>query len=173
MAGPVCSAKIRHRRTDELRTVLAAWEAAGHAASLVTITVPHDLGDPLSRLVNAERSAWKKVTVGAAWQRMKRRLAIAGHIIALEFTYGDDHGWHSHYHVLLVHERELDAGDIAVVQAHIHSRLAASCRDYRLRQPHPFHSVRIDPNVSGTAAGTYIAKGGDWTLAEEMTRGDL
>jgi len=83
---PVCSAKIRHRRTDELRTALAAWDAAGHAASLATITVPHDLGDPLSRLVNGERSAWKKVTAGAAWQRLKRRLGIAGHVIALEFT---------------------------------------------------------------------------------------
>jgi len=42
---PVCSAKIRHRRADELRAALAFWEAGGHAASLVTITVPHDLDD--------------------------------------------------------------------------------------------------------------------------------
>jgi len=33
--------------------------------------------------------------------------------------------------------------------------------------------VRIDPNVSATAAGAYVAKGGYWTPAEEMTRGDL
>jgi hypothetical protein len=31
------------------------------------------------------------VTQGAAWQR---RLGIAGHIIALEFTWGDENGWH-------------------------------------------------------------------------------
>jgi hypothetical protein len=135
--------------------------------------VPHDLGDPLSRLVDAERSAWKKVTAGAAWQRLKQRLGIVGHIIALEITWGDDQGWHPHYHVLLLHERDLDAGAIAVVHAHIHSRVAASCRDYRLREPDPLHGVGIDPNVSGTAAGAYIAKGGDWTPAEEMTRGDI
>jgi len=53
---PVCSAKIHHRRADELREGLSVWEASGHAATLVTITVPHDLDDPLSRLGGA-RSA--------------------------------------------------------------------------------------------------------------------
>ena len=83
---PVCSAKIHRRRADELRAALTTWEASGHAASLVTITVPHDLDDPLSKLLDAERAAWKRVTAGAAWQRLKRRLGIAGHVIALEFT---------------------------------------------------------------------------------------
>jgi hypothetical protein len=170
---PVCSAKIHHRRADELREALSAWVAAGHGASLVTITVPHDLGDPLAKLVEAERAAWKQITAGAAWQRLKRRLGIAGHVIALEFTWGDDNGWHPHYHVLLVHDQGLDAAAIAAVHAHIHSRLAASCRNYGLRPPDQLHAVRIDPNVSATAAGAYIAKGGDWSPAMEMTRGDV
>ena len=110
---------------------------------------------------------------GAAWQRLKRRLGIAGHVFALEFTWGDENGWHPHYHVLLVHDQDLDAAAIAALHGHIHSRLAASCRDYGLRQPDQLHAVRIDPNVSATAAGAYVAKGGDWTPAEEMTRGDL
>ena len=59
---PVCSAKIHHRRAAELREALTTWEANGHSASLVTITVPHDLDDPLSRLVDAQRDAWKHVT---------------------------------------------------------------------------------------------------------------
>ncbi len=170
---PVCSAKIHHRRAAELREALEAWETSGHAASLVTITVPHDLDDPLSKLVDAERAAWKHVTAGAAWQRLKRRLGIAGHIIALEFTWGDENGWHPHYHVLLVHDQDLNAADIVALHAHIHSRLSVSCGDYGLRQPDHLHAVRIDANVSGTSAGRYIAKGGDWTPAEEMTRGDL
>jgi Replication protein len=170
---PVCSAKIHHRRATELRDALTTWEAREHAASLVTITVPHDLADRLRKLVDAERAAWKHVTQGAAWQRLKRRLGIAGHIIALEFTWGDKNGWHPHYHVLLVHDQDLDAAAIAQLHAHIHSRLAASCSDYSLRQPDQLHAVRIDANVSATSAGGYIAKGGQWTPAEEMTRGDL
>ena len=118
---PVCSAKIHHRRADELRDALSAWEAAGHAATLVTITVPHDLGDRLSTLIATERAAWKRVTAGAAWQRLKKRLGIAGHVIALEFTWGDANGWHPHYHVLLVHDRNLDAAGIAAA-ACPHSR---------------------------------------------------
>ena len=35
------------------------------------------------------------------------------------------------------------------------------------------HAVRFDPNVSATNAGAYVAEGGDWTPAEEMTRSDL
>jgi len=162
---PVCSAKIHHRRAAELREALEAWEAAGHAASLVTITIPHDLNDPLSNLVDAERTAWKHVTQGASWQRLKRRLGIVGHIIAQEFTWGDENGWHPHYHVLLIHDQDLDAAAIATLHAHIHARLAASCRDHGLRQPDQLHAVRIDPNVSATAAGAYVAKGGDWTPA--------
>lgn len=108
-----------------------------------------------------------------AWQRLKRRLGIAGHIIALEFTWGDQNGWHPHHHVLLVHDQDLDAAAIAHLHRHIHSRLAAACRDHGLRAPDQLHAVRVDPNVSATAAGAYIAKGGQWTPAEEMTRGDL
>jgi hypothetical protein len=171
---PVCSAKIHHRRAAELREALTTWETQGHAASLVTITVPHDLDDLLSRLVDAQRAAWKRVTAGGAWQRLKRRLGVVGHIIALEFTCGDQNGWHPHYHVLLVHDHGLDVAAITALHAHIHSRLAAACRDYGLRQPDQLHALRIDPNVSAAAAaGGYIAKGGDWTPAEEMTRGDL
>jgi hypothetical protein len=170
---PVCSAKIHRRRATELRDALTTWEADGHAASFVTITVPHDVDDRLAKLLDAERDAWKRITRGAAWQRLKRKLGIAGHVIALEFTWGDENGWHPHYHVLLVHDQDLGAAAIAALHAHIHSRLAASCRDYAFRQPDQLHAVRIDPNVSATAAGAYVAKGGDWTPAEEMARGDL
>lgn len=170
---PVCSAKIHHRRAAELRDALTSWESERHGASLVTITVPHDLDDRLSNLLDAERDAWKRVTQGAAWQRLKRHLGIAGHILALEFTWGDQNGWHPHYHVLLIHDQDLDATAIAQLHAHVHSRLAASCGDHGLRPPDQLHAIRIDPNVSATAAGAYVAKGGDWTPAEEVTRGDL
>jgi len=103
------------------------WEAKGHAASLVTITVPHDLDDPLSRLVDAERDAWKRITGGAAWQRLKRRIGISWHIIALEFTRGDENGQHPHYHVLLVHNNDLDAVAIAALHAHSAFASATNC----------------------------------------------
>jgi Replication protein len=170
---PVCSAKIHHRRAAELREALEHWTAEGHSATLVTITVPHDLNDRLSVLLDAQKDAWKHVTAGAAWQRLKRRLGIAGHVIALEFTWGDENGWHPHHHVLLVHDQDLDAAAIARLHAHIHGRLTAACQRAGLRAPDQLHAVRIDPNVSPTAAGAYIAKGGQWTPAEEMTRGDL
>jgi hypothetical protein len=77
--------------------------------------------------------------------------------MALELTWGDDHGWDPHYHLLLVHNERLDAGAIAVVHGHIHSRLTASCRNFSLRELDPFYGVRIDANVSDPAVGTYLA----------------
>ena len=59
------------------------------------------------------------------------------------------------------------------LHGHIHARLAAACGGHGLRQPDQLHAVRIDPNVSATGAGAYIAKGGDWTPAEELARSDL
>jgi Replication protein len=153
---PVCSAKIHHRRAAELRETLDTWTEQRHSASLITITIPHDLDDQLSTLLGAQKDAWKDVTQGAAWQRLKRRLGIAEHVIALEFTWADENGWHPHHHVLLVHDQDLGAAAIAALHAHIHSRLAAACHDAGLRQPGQLHAVRIDPNVS--AAGAYIAK---------------
>ncbi|HYK28369.1 MAG TPA: hypothetical protein VEV61_10420 [Streptosporangiaceae bacterium] len=44
---------------------------------------------------------------------------------ALQFTWGDQNGWHPHYHILLVHDQDLDAAAIAVLHAHIYSRLLA------------------------------------------------
>ena len=93
--------------------------------------------------------------------------------IALEFTWGDQSGWHPHYHVLLVHNEHISANAIAAIHRHVRSRLAASCREFGLRDPDQLHAVRIDPNVSATAASTYIAKGDRWTPAEEMSRADL
>jgi hypothetical protein len=62
---PVCSAKIHHRRADELRTALTTWEAVGDVATLVTITVLRDLHDQLVRLAEADKTAWATVAAGA------------------------------------------------------------------------------------------------------------
>ena len=61
---PVCSAKIHHRRAAELRDALDSLGGPGNAATLVTITVPHDLDDRLSVLLDAQKDAWKHVTPG-------------------------------------------------------------------------------------------------------------
>jgi hypothetical protein len=44
-------------------------------------------------------------------------------------TWGDVSGWHPHYHVLLIHDQDLGAAAITALHGHIHSRLAASCRN--------------------------------------------
>jgi len=151
-----------HRRAAELREALTIWEASGHAASLVTITVPHDLDDPA--LTARRRPASRTEAHPGRWILAAAQAAppIVGHIIALGFTWADENGSHPHYHVLLVHDQDLDGSAIAPLHGHIHSRLAVSCRGSGLRRPDQLHAVRIASNVSGA----YLAKGGAWTTAE-------
>ncbi len=149
-------------------------QSKGHAASLVTITVPHDLDDPLSKLVDAERAAWKRVTQGAAWQRLKRtpRYRRAHHRPGVHLGRRE--------RLAPALPRPSDPRPGPGRRRHRRSCTPTStrgsrprCRDHGLRLPDQLHAVRIDPNVSAAAAGAYVAKGGDWTPAEEITRGDL
>ena len=75
---------------------------------------------------------------------MKHRLDIAGHVIALEFTSGDQNGC-----TLLPRtpgpQRTLDASAIAAIHRDVHMRLAASCRDFGLRNPYQLHAVQNRP----------------------------
>lgn len=65
------------------------------------------------------------------------------------------------------------ADGIAALHAHMRSRLAVNCRDLGLRLPDQLRAAKVDPNVSPIAAGHHAAEGGDWSPAEQMSRGDL
>jgi hypothetical protein len=63
---PVCSAKIHHRRATELCDALTTWEANGHDA-WPRLPSPTTWTTWTTKLVHAERDAWKRITAGAAW----------------------------------------------------------------------------------------------------------
>jgi hypothetical protein len=76
--GCARSAQLRSITTAELQEALGSWTQQGHSASLVTITVPHDLDDPLSRLSDAQKDAWNhaRATPGLAAVRWSRGLRV-------------------------------------------------------------------------------------------------
>ena len=49
-ACPVCSAKIRNTRAEEISAAAARWDLAGNSVYMITLTAPHDLGMKLSAL---------------------------------------------------------------------------------------------------------------------------
>lgn len=171
---PVCGAKVRARRGAELRDGLDLWRDRGGFVSLITLTVAHDQEDALGLLLRVEAQGWHRIVSGAAWQKLKDRLGIAGTCTAPECTRGD-RGWHPHQHNLIWHERPWDAGDLAAFYAYAFERWRKVCLAYGLREPHPVHGVDIRPNCDAQAIGDYITKlqEGDWTIAEELTRSDV
>jgi hypothetical protein len=173
-ACPVCAAKIRARRGAELREGLNLWTERGGYVSLITLTVAHDQEDVLGYLLRAEAQGWHKIVSGKAYQQLKERLGIAGTTTAAEETRGA-RGWHPHQHNLVWHDRYWQAEDFAAFHAYAFERWSAVCAAYGLRPPHPVHGVDLRPNANADATASYVTKlqEGDWTVAEEITRGDV
>lgn len=93
---PVCSAKLRAQR---LARVVAAMSHSGGRWQMVTLTIRHEEGDSLARMMRGMMLALAKVrrvrAVRAIWER-----AITSSVRATEVTHGEN-GWHAHVHLLL------------------------------------------------------------------------
>lgn len=108
---PVCSAKIRAERADEIGRAVAAHIQAGGTAYMVTLTARHHKRHNLKDLLDAITEAWTRLTSGAQWagdpargrQGERARMGIIGYIRSTEATVGIHRfGWHPHLHVVLL-----------------------------------------------------------------------
>lgn len=123
---PVCSAKIRHGRAQEITTAVTAWLAQGGTAYLVTFTARHAAAHRLADLMDAIQGtrsdeeagikrrpgAYQRLITGAAWAGDKRRksnqdgirgrIGYIGMIRATEVTLGEGNGWHPHIHAIVL-----------------------------------------------------------------------
>ena len=99
-ACPVCAAKISERRRAELVAALAVARSMGMQVYLLTLTVPHGLGDDLKALLEQIHKAYSKTSSGRAGQNIRKLLGLRGTVRALETTYGVN-GFHPHLHILL------------------------------------------------------------------------
>ena len=122
---PVCSAKIRHGRSEEITEAVVSWLRQGGRAYLVTFTARHTAADRLADLMDAlqgtrsdeeagikrKPGAYQRLITGAAWAGDKRRksnqegirgrIGYIGMIRATEVTVGQGNGWHPHIHAIV------------------------------------------------------------------------
>jgi hypothetical protein len=99
-ACPVCAAKISERRRVDLVSAIATAKAMSLQVHLLTLTVPHGLGDDVNIVLSRILEAWKKTTQGRVGQGIREAFQIRGMIRALEVTHGKN-GFHPHLHVLV------------------------------------------------------------------------
>lgn len=159
-ACPVCAAKISERRRAELVTAVALAKSMGLHVKLLTLTVPHGIGDDLPTLLEQIRNAWRRTTTGRTGKDIRKLLGIKGTIRALEVTHGQN-GFHPHLHVLLFLEQ--DATN-ACVQGLFTPLWQDACTKAGLPRPSDAHGCRVD---DGSYAAQYASK---WGLESELTK---
>ncbi|MGW0689669.1 protein rep [Streptomyces sp. NPDC002754] len=181
-ACPVCSAKIRATRADEIaRAVAKHMTQDGGTAWMVTLTARHKKHHDLADLFDAVANGWRQLMSGYRWAGDKKRnlpgerdkLGVRGNIRSLEITYGTRNGWHPHLHVvLLLNDETLEELTYAMVRWDKTWRQWMKKKGY---EPSKEHGVKWSKVTTPEQAGEYIAKvqEGKGHVGNEMARGDM
>lgn len=161
---PVCSSKISERRRLELAAAIEEWESRGGRVLLVTVTVRHKRGDNLGQTLAGLQDARQRLRRGKAAVTFDTRFGVAGHVTALEVTWGAS-GWHPHAHSLWFVGGDVDSQEFEAKLAGMWTKAvgAAGLRDVN------DHGCTVQP-ASG-AVGDYVAKFGTWDAAAELAKG--
>lgn len=170
---PVCSAKIRAGRADEIARGVARHILDGGSAWMVTFTVRHAQGHALAELLDALNDAFRRLGNGKAAQGETERTGKVGTINAREITFGR-HGWHPHLHVIVLFETEPEPEALAHMMARW-QRLWLRWSEKHGFPANEKNGVKWDRVVTPEGAGEYIAKAQDSGkhIGNEVARGDL
>ena len=170
---PVCSAKIRVRRGDQIAEACARHlDNEGAACWFITVTLPHEKGDALRDSFNALNEAWRYVKTGRAYQVDKKRFGILGDIRAVEVTHGEN-GWHPHAHILVFTSRQLEFDEMCAWAARLDARWAQGLAKVGWPQGKPGVRFTMVPVTKGKGVAAYVAKVQEKGLGNEIARADM
>jgi hypothetical protein len=162
-ACPVCAAKITERRRVELVGAVATARAMGMAVYLLTLTVPHGLGDDLGAMLDKMMTAWRKTTSDRVGKTIRGIIGLEGTVRALEVTDGKN-GFHPHFHVLLFLNPDFSTD---FVQQAFTGLWINACVKSGLPAPSIKYGVKVD---NGDYAARYASK---WGIESEITKGHV
>lgn len=161
---PICSMTITEGRRSELKQGLSNWIDLGGHAYLVTFTNSHHKGDDLGQLLQGQKKAFVKFWQKRKVTEMLKRLGYKGRIVATEVTWGEQNGWHPHYHMIFFFDHEINPQGL---QTFLALQWQEACIKAGLKAPDLIHGVDVR---NGTYAAKYVSK---WGLEEEVTKGHL
>lgn len=162
---PVCATKISERRRQEVARAMKQAEVLGLQVFLVTMTVPHGLGDDVAPMVDKMMKAWSSLWQGRRGVALRDSLGLFGHIRALEVTHGAN-GFHPHFHALMFYHP--DQTNLSAWGALSEAWQKAAVRA-GLPAPSLDRGCQVD---DGSRAAQYVAKG-VWGLESEVTKGHI
>jgi hypothetical protein len=171
---PVCAAKIRARRGDEIAEAVGRHLAAGGGAYFATATLPHDQGDALSRSLDVLTRAWRSLMSGRAGQEDKKRFGVIGNIKAVEITHGRN-GWHPHIHAVMLTSAETTAEELVSWYARLDARWSAALVANGWHPGRAGYRFRLDLVNRARSGGlaAYVTKVQESGLGNEIARADL
>lgn len=172
---PVCQAKIRVRRGDEIAAGAANHLAAGGDLKWLTATLRHDEGDTLARTLGLITDGWRALWTGSQSTTDRRRYGSMGHIAVKEVTHGGN-GWHPHVHAVVFLERVITAEEHFEWWCRLRDRWDRFLLKSGWQACDPRYGLRFDfVNLDRTQAlAAYLAKLQDGKgLGNEAARLDL
>ena len=169
---PSCSFKISQERKKELAEAMKACRSKGLHVAMLTLTVPHYLGDDLRTLLKdmgkAKHSLWSNRN---SREYFENQMPLVGHITATEVKYSDNNGFHPHYHILLILDKQYKAEDLEIIESDLYEFWAEKCVKQGLGKPNREHGIDLKMGSnSEDMLADYISK---WGMAEEMTQAHM
>ena len=175
---PVCSAKIRYHRADEVSRAVVSALDQGMNALFVTRTIPHSAEDQLGVTLNLLAEGRRYVANQPVVKALRQKVGYVGGIAAKEITYGFS-GWHPHTHDIEMYKDEVMLADFAALSSVYYDYLNRFYSSNGFEGLSRQHGVRIEQvELHGEALARYVAKlqeGSTFRLhtAHELTRSDL
>ncbi len=177
-ACPVCAAKIRYHRADEVSRAVVSALNQGMGAIFVTRTLPHSYEDKLGVTLNLLAEGRRYVANQTVVKAVRKVADYEGAIAAKELTFGFK-GWHPHTHDIEFYERELTLRDFAALSSVYYEYLNRFYSRNGFEGLSRNHGVRVEQiALDGIALARYVAKLQERTAlrlhtAQELTRSDL
>ena len=169
---PDCSYKISQERKKELAEAMKGCRDKGLHVAMLTLTVPHYLGDDLKTLLKkmskAKHSLW---TNRNSREYLADQFPMVGHITATEVKYSDNNGFHPHFHILCFLDKQYEAEDLQIIESELYELWAEKCVKSGLGKPNRRNGLDLKMGSNNEdMLADYISK---WGMAEEMTQAHL
>ena len=144
----------------------------GLHVAMLTLTVPHYLGDDLKTLLKkmskAKHSLW---TNRNSREYLADQFPMVGHITATEVKYSDNNGFHPHFHILCFLDKQYAAEDLQTIESELYELWADKCVKSGLGRPNRRNGIDLKMGSNNEdMLADYISK---WGMAEEMTQAHL
>ena len=171
-----CASKIYAKRREELQQAFAYFQDKKKTYSFVTLTFPHTNQETLTDTMERLGKAVRELRAGKAWTLFKQRFALEHIIRATEVTYSDYAGFHPHFHLLFVYDRErMTPEEVQAIEGFLRDRWSRICINNGLiaseqkRLEHLERGVDVQTGVNPVDWG-YLAKIKVWEMASTTSK---